>query len=278
MPDAPATWIDGCRADSLPLPDRGLDYGDGLFETLLVVNSRVPLRDFHFDRLQSGLTSLHFPPLRDTASRQLDEALATLGRHENYSVRITITRGSGPRGYAPPANPEPRIILSATALTHNPMAMQKPAKLGISEISWGKQPALAGVKHLNRLEQVMAARERDSAGWDEALMLDQAGDPISVTSGNLFLVSGESLLTPIMDECGIAGTRRRFIVERGAPDLGLNIREASFSLDELKAADEVFYCNSLIGLRPVGELAGVTWHEQPVCAELFQHYCKELAA
>ncbi|MEP1471727.1 MAG: aminodeoxychorismate lyase [Halieaceae bacterium] len=277
MPDALATWIDGCRADSLPLPDRGLDYGDGLFETLLAVNGRIPLRDLHFDRLRSGLAALHFPPLNDTVARHLDAALATLDAKGNYSIRVTVTRGSAPRGYAPPADPEARIVLSAQPMAYDPMTMQRPARVGVSKVSWGKQPALAGVKHLNRLEQVLAARERDVADWDEALMLDQAGALISVTAGNLFLLSGATLLTPVLEDCGIAGTRRRFLIERAA-DLGLNVRETSLSLDDLKAADEAFYCNSLIGLRSIGEFGGLQWPKQPVCTQLFDHYCKELAA
>ena len=253
-----------------------MDYGDGLFETLLVVDGHVPLRSFHFDRLQSGLASLHFPDVHDAVSRQLDEAVAALSSDGNYSVRITVTRGGGPRGYAPPATARPRIILSAAAMPRDPAIMAEPAIVGVSTCRWGKQPALAGVKHLNRLEQVLAAMERENAGWDEALMLDQAGAPISVTSGNLFCVSGQTLLTPILEDCGIDGTRRRFFIERCAVDLDLVVREVPLSIEDLKTADEVFYCNSLIGLRPVGELDGVRMGEPVVCARLFERYCKEL--
>ena len=124
----------------------------------------------------------------------------------------------------------------------------------------------------------MAAQERYAAGWDEALMLDQAGAPVSVAAGNLFMVSGETLVTAALQDCGIAGTRRQFIIERGAPDLGLQVQVAPFSLNDLLAADEVFYCNSLVGLRPVGELGDMRWSAQPVCSRLFQHYVQELSA
>jgi len=276
--DAPAIWIDGREAATLPLPDRGLEFGDGLFETLLVIDGRIPLREFHIARLQSGLATLQFPALHERVARYLDEALARLDSNLNYTLRITVTRGSGPRGYAPPIAPQARVIITATRMTGDPQTMLAPARLGVSRIRWGTQPALAGLKHLNRLEQVMAAQERSSAGWDEALMLDQAGAPVSVTAGNLFMVSGGTLVTAALEDCGITGTRRRFIIERSAPDLGLQVQVATFSLDQLLAADEVFYCNSLVGLRPVGELAGTRWSAQPVCSRLFQHYVQELSA
>lgn len=278
MSDAPAIWIDGREAATLPLPDRGLEFGDGLFETVLVIGGRIPLKNFHVTRLQSGLATLQFPPLRDRVEQHLDEVMAVLDRDVNYALRITITRGSGPRGYAPPKAPQVRVIISATQITGDPLTMLAPASLGVSRIRWGTQPALAGVKHLNRLEQVMAAQERQAAGWDEALMLDQAGAPVSVTAGNLFMVSGETLVTAALEDCGIAGTRRRFVIERGAPDLGLQVQVATLSLDQLLAADEVFYCNALVGLRPVGELAGKRWSDQPVCSRLFQYYVQELHA
>ena len=276
MSDAPAIWIDGREAATLPLPDRGLEFGDGLFETVLVVAGRIPLKNFHFSRLQSGLATLQFPSLCDRVEQHLEVALAALTTKLNYALRITVTRGSGPRGYAPPTAPQARVVISATQVTGDPLTMPAPASLGVSRIRWGTQPALAGMKHLNRLEQVMAAQERQAAGWDEALMLDQAGAPVSVTAGNLFMVSGETLVTAALEDCGIAGTRRQFFIERGAPDLGLQVRVATLSLDELLAADEVFYCNALVGLRPVGELAGKRWSSQPVCSRLFQYYAQEL--
>lgn len=278
MSDAPAIWIDGREAASLPLPDRGLEFGDGLFETLLVIGGRVPLRDFHIARLQSGLATLQFPALHDRVEKHLDQALAGLATNLSYALRVTVTRGSGPRGYAPPATPRARVIITVAPVTADPLTMLAPARLGVSRIRWGTQPALAGLKHLNRLEQVMAAQERYAAGWDEALMLDQAGAPVSVAAGNLFMVSGETLVTAALQDCGIAGTRRQFIIERGAPDLGLQVQVAPFSLNDLLAADEVFYCNSLVGLRPVGELGDMRWSAQPVCSRLFQHYVQELSA
>jgi 4-amino-4-deoxychorismate lyase len=138
------------------------------------------------------------------------------------------------------------------------------------------QPALARIKHLNRLEQVMAAIEAQGLNAEEAIMFDKAGNLTSVIAGNIFLVSHGELLTPLLVECGVAGTRRRLIIEKWARELGLKIRETRLSATELFQAEEVFYSNSLQTVRPIARIGNQNWESHNVCMALFQRFLEEL--
>jgi len=272
--DASATWLDGEPAAALPLPDRGLDYGDGLFETLLLRDGRPLFPDLHLARLQRGIERLHFPPCLTVAARHLDTAAAEVARlgWAWTALRLTLTRGPGPRGYAPPAEAAPRVLIRAERLDRDCARMLPPLALVVADIRWPTQPALAGIKHLNRLEQVLAARQARLQGVDEALLLDEHEQLVSATAANLFIVAGEALLTPPLGDCGIAGTRRSLVLERLAPALGLAVREESVTLSRLREAREVFICNSLVGLRPVGRLGATGWQDHSRCRALFERY------
>jgi 4-amino-4-deoxychorismate lyase len=154
--------------------------------------------------------------------------------------------------------------------------MSGPASLSLATLRWPLQPALAGLKHLNRLEQVLAAAERRDRGADEAVMLDQQGQLVSVIAGNLFLVQGKRVLTPALDTCGIAGTRRQLVLEQWAARLGLQAQASTLGLQDLASADEVFFSNSLLGLRPVASFGEHQWHSHPTCRALFDLYRDEL--
>ncbi len=279
MPGDTAIWLDGAPATSLPLPDRGLEFGDGLFETLLVRGGRPLYPELHLARLQRGCTILGFPDCAPAARDQLLLAAAETGARDWSwcALRITLTRGAGPRGYAPPADATPRTVISASSLGNTPLHMMKPAALGLASMRWPAQPALAGIKHLNRLEQVLAAREYRETGADEAVMLDQQGGVVSVVAGNLFLVHDGRLLTAPVQTCGIAGTRRDLIIRRWAPALGLAVQEQALTLAQLEGAQEVFYCNSLLGLRPVASFGQRRWHSHAICEALYRLYENDLA-
>lgn len=274
-----AIWVDGVLSSALPLPDRGLDFGDGLFETLLLRGGKPLFEDLHLRRLRRGLLALHFPGNLEQVRASIQSAgHLTQDREWPWAaLRITVTRGGGPRGYAPPADARPRVIATASRLDGDRAAMLPPASLIQSSIRWATQPVLAGLKHLSRLEQVLAAREYTLAGADEALVLDQSGLLVSVTAGNLFLVRGEQLLTPTLGGCGIAGTRRELVMGHWAPALGLEVREMAITASVLAQADEVFYSNSLVGLRPVGRAGELSWRAHPVCGALHRQYRETIA-
>ena len=154
---------------------------------------------------------------------------------------------------------------------------QYAARLTQATVRWGSQPTLAGIKHLNRLEQVLAAAQCQAEAADEAVMLDQAGRPLSVTAGNLFVVMQGKVITPPLRDCGIAGTRRQLVLECWAPALGLATGELELQLSDVGKAEEVFYSNSLQGLRPVAEFCGRRWARNEVCEALYQQYRKDVA-
>jgi 4-amino-4-deoxychorismate lyase len=255
-----------------------VDFGDGLFETLLLQRGDPLFIDLHIARLQRALQALAFPDCLDTVQRQLALAASEV-RDLGWcwtALRLTVSRGSGPRGYAPPVLTRPRIIITASELPHDCRQIGPPATLSLATMRWPTQPALAGLKHLNRLEQVLAAAERRAAGTDEAVMLDQSGRLVSVVAGNLFLLHEDRLQTPLLTDCGIAGTRRRLVMEQWAGALGLPVQESALGLQDLEAADEVFYCNALQGLRPVASFGRRHWSSHTVCQALFDQYQGEL--
>ncbi len=276
MGDFPAIWVDGERAGALPLPDRGLDFGDGLFETLLLYRGRPILIDYHWQRLQAGLRVLDFPDCRAAAYEQLMAACAELVSHDWIALRLTLTRGGAPRGYAPPADARVRVVISAAPLAQDRRQPAEPVHLEWANIRWSSQPALAGIKHLNRLEQVMAAREAQASGCDDVVVMDQAGRVCSTGSGNLFALISGVLCTPDLHAAGIAGTRRRLVIEQLAPDLGLAVDIRDISMEELVTADELFCCNSLRGLQPVRQLANRHWDDFPCCTALHAQYLGHL--
>jgi 4-amino-4-deoxychorismate lyase len=270
------TWVDGEPTNSLPLPDRALAFGDGVFETLLLVGGRALLPAFHRQRLAQGLSALQFPELPDALDRTL-ALVADTAPAGPAALRLTVSRGGGPRGYAPPAVTRPRLIAQLSPLEPSLLDWQAPAQLGRSGITWPLQPLLAGIKHLNRLEQVLAAAEYQRQGLDEAVMLDSRGRVVSVVAGNLFALREDRLCTPALEDCGIRGTRRRAVIERWAPALDLAVTESDLGWDDLLASDEVFYCNALVGLRAVGAIGERRWHDFPVTRSLHQQYRQALA-
>ena len=270
MPENSIYWIDGHREAALPLPDRGLDFGDGLFETLLFAQGQLFYPELHLDRLQVGLKVLGFPDCIDTARVHLNK-VATYLLSSNIvraTVRLTVTRGSGPRGYAPPIECQPRVIIAMEPAAINWNEPLEPATLGLATIRLASQPQLAGIKHLNRLEQVLAARERLQQSFDEMVMLDTNNDVISVISGNLFVVRKGEVITPLLSASGVKGTRRHLLINDWAPALGIKVLEQRITISSLAESDEVFYCNSLVGLRPVASFAGTRWTQWPVFTAL----------
>jgi 4-amino-4-deoxychorismate lyase len=270
-------FVDGEPGHSLPLPDRGLYFGDGLFETMAVSSGRILCLELHLRRLGMGLARLGFPhatldDARDCLARVLPELPG------GASLRLTVTRGSGPRGYAPPVEPRPRLIVDAAPLIDSPQPEQLPARVAFARNALSAQPALAGIKHLNRLEQVLAARECREVGCDELVMAAQDGAVISLISANLFVVRDGELLTPALTDCGIAGTRRQLLLEELAPALGLRGREIHMDRGVLLGADEVFFCNSLRGFQAVGRIGDGYWPRHPLLGRIQGLYREYVAS
>jgi len=241
--------VDGAATAAVSARDRGLNYGDGLFETMRLHAGRVRLLSRHLARLRAGCVRLALPYPGDARIEADIARLADAGAEG--VVRLVLTRGDGGRGYAPPHGAAGRRIISLHAL---PPPGPPALSLGICSTPLGQSVALGGLKHLGRLEQVLAAAEVAMAGWDEGLMLDASGYVVEATRHNLFYVRGGRVLTPPLDRCGVAGVMRGLVLETLAA-LHLPGGEAPLRYDELDEIDEMFLCNAVVGVRPVRRVA-----------------------
>lgn len=242
--------------------DRGLAYGDGLFETMAIRRASLRYLDCHFDRLRLGCERLRLP-LPDLEELTHELARATAGIDCGIA-KLILTRGSGPRGYLPPAEPEPTVILSATA---RPPPVPRELVVVTLEQRLGENEKLAGIKHLCRLEQVLGQLESDARRADEGLMLSTSGAVIGGTSRNLFAVHGRRLLTPELSRAGIAGVMRRAVLEHCAA-IGLEAVEARVQPAQLRAADELFMSNAVVGIESITELDGQGFAARETAARL----------
>lgn len=249
--------INGVATEWLPATDRGLAYGDGIFRTVELLNGQPRLWRWHWQRLAADCTALQLPcpdqPLL------LEELLQVGLCHERAVAKITLTRGAGQRGYAMPSTPDVTQIVSASPWAGYPAEWaEQGVQLCWCETRLGIQPRLAGIKHLNRLENVLARSEWQDLAIAEGLMCDSDGFVIEGTMSNLFLLSDGLLQTPLLDRCGVAGAMRAWVMETAAR-LGLLVQEVRLSKEQLLQADEVFICNSLAGIWPVVSLPERTW-------------------
>ena len=246
-------WIDGAQGKSIPADDRGLQYGDGLFETILVRNGRARFLDAHFARLDLGCQRLGIG-FASSDELRAEVAQAVLQAPARALLKLIVTRGSGPRGYAARADSSARRVLTLFASPPSD-ALRPGVDARIATVRLGENSALAGIKHLNRLENVLAASEPGHAGVFESLMLDAAGHVICGTMTNVFAAKAGRLYTAPLDRCGVAGVMRSVVI-RQATALGIACEETRLPLAQFLAADEVFITNARIGvvpLRRVGE-------------------------
>jgi 4-amino-4-deoxychorismate lyase len=245
-------WINGRKSARIDYRDRGLQYGDGVFETMRVRRGRIRLMDYHVERLDMSCRQLDIagPPLR--ALRR--ELARTAALRSEGVLKLIVTRGLGPRGYRPTGRERCTRILALHALpktvfTHG----STPARVRLCATPLGLNPRLAGLKTLNRLESVLARAEWSDARIWEGLMRDVDENIVCGTMSNLFLRRGHSLMTPMLDRCGVAGVMRRWILET-AGDLRLSPVERRIRWQDLSEAEEVFMSNAVVGLRSVGAI------------------------
>jgi 4-amino-4-deoxychorismate lyase len=242
-------WINGRRGTVIDCRDRGLQYGDGLFETMRVRRGRIRLLELHLERLAEGCRRLGIEVPEAGLER---EAAARARQCIDGVLKLIITRGRGVRGYRPSGKERCTRVLSLHPL---PPAetLPKPVRVRVCRTRLGLNPDLAGLKTLNRLESVMARAEwRDVRVW-EGLMRDVEGTVVCGTMSNVFLRRGSTLMTPALDRCGIAGVMRRWVLEQ-AKDLRLRVWQGRVPIEAVRDAEEVFMTNAVAGVVPVGRL------------------------
>ncbi len=268
------------KSPSINPQDRGLLYGDGLFTTLAALPQRPLCWEQHWQRLRDGCQRLNIPA---PAQADLECRLYSLcdALSQPAVIKILITRGVGGRGYNPPAAAQPNLLVSQhPGLNYPAHFWQQGVKVRLCRTRLAIQPRLAGIKHLNRLENVLARSEWDNAEIAEGLMLDMHEHLVEGTMSNLFFVQHGCLCTPSLQECGVAGVMRGLILQ-AAQQLAIPTRISHFSLAALYAAAEVFLSNSLIGLWSVHSLQEDTsrlhqWSSQALATRLRIHLAPHL--
>ncbi|MBS3800909.1 MAG: aminodeoxychorismate lyase [Thioalkalivibrio sp.] len=256
--------VNGQPADAVQASDRGLLLGDGLFETLRVRAGRPQLWPYHMERLRQGVERLGFPGFD---ASELREEVARVSQLPLAMVRVTLTRGTGPRGYAPPAQAHVTRVISGSPMPEAAFAAEGDRlRMGWAELRIGVNPVLAGLKHTSRLEHIVV-RQSWEPGWDEAIVRDALGRVVSATQGNLWLREGHTLVTPPVDQAGIAGTRRAWIMDH-APAFGFEVIETYPSRERVERADSLYVSNARLGIRPAA-LFGAgrpsnEWAQDPV--------------
>lgn len=246
--------IDGCEASLVPIWDRGLAYGDGLFETLLIRDGGPCQWARHLARLAIGCDRLQIPT---PAVPLLESDVRSMVRGGVDGVlKILITRGTGGRGYRPPSTSHPRRALLLYPIPDYPAAWgQDGVAIRYCRTRATQNRSLAGIKHLNRLDSVLARAEWDDPEIAEGLMLREDGHVVGGTLSNLLLWTGDSLLTPSVELAGIAGTVRALTLELAAGQ-GIDCQERDLLPQDLTQAAGLFLTNSLIGCWPVRHLDG----------------------
>jgi len=245
---------------ALDVDDRGLNYGDGVFETILVHQGRPVWWPEHWQRLTLGAKLLEIPVPEE--ANVLAQALELARGQTRAVLKLVVTRGGGGRGYLPLEKPVPTIILS---LHDAPGLVAGAIRVQWCETTLAIQPRLAGFKHLNRLEQVLARSEWRDPSIFEGLMCDNAGRVVCATAANIFMRIHGRWLTPRVDRCGIAGITRGWLL------LNLDdVEEADISADGLLGCEALFLCNSLRGILPVRSLGQREWPDDAGIAQLRQ--------
>lgn len=257
-----AALYNGEPVRSLPLDDRGLHYGDGVFRTLRVAGGRIVAWSAQFDRLAADCRLLALPVPDETSLSS--EAARLFGDGADGTLKIVITRGGGGRGYAPPETATAaRLLLRYPPSGHPEAYAEEGVNAGYCETPPAVSPALAGAKHLHRPEHVLARRECEDKGWAEGLMRTPDGRVICGTMSNLFAVVEGELVTPAITDAGVRGATRHRLLNACAA-AGRECREASLDSADLRNAEEIFVCNSLMEIWSIRSLAGRAYPPGPV--------------
>jgi len=259
--------VNGQACDYVSALDRGLSYGDGLFETIRFEGDKAPLWSRHMQRLAMGCERLRLPmPDTELLWREVQQVGTGLSR---FVLRVTLTRGVGERGYAPPVAVAPTRIVAAFPMPAASLSLSiHGIRLYRCQTILADQPLLAGIKHLNRLEQVLARAEWNDPAIGEGLVCDSRGNVISATAANLFAVVDGVPVTPPLDRCGVAG-----VVRAAMLDAFPRCQVRELPLHQALSASELFLSSSVRGILPVQAVGDTVYAPGPVVRMMQQHWC-----
>ncbi|MDX7991357.1 aminodeoxychorismate lyase [Xenorhabdus littoralis] len=245
-------WINGNQCDLLPVNDRAVQFGDGCFTTIRIERGQPALLPLHIKRLQKGVEKLFMPELDwsclEHHIKQVVEGC------ESGVLKVILSRGAGGRGYSIDGTVQTTQLLSLSSYPEQYITQrQKGVSLELSPISMGINPHLAGIKHLNRLEQVLIKRFIEQSKVDDALVLDSDGLLVECCASNIFWRKGKNVYTPDLSQCGVEGIMRQKIIELLA-ESDYNLSCIMRYPEALAHADEVLICNSLMPVIPVNQI------------------------
>ncbi|KLV08976.1 4-amino-4-deoxychorismate lyase [Photobacterium aquae] len=268
--------INGVKASSVAVSDRAMQYGDGCFTTMLVEQGKVRLWPYHLARLQTALERLAISaPDWGALTESVHQLAADLcppqeavNSSSKAGIKILISRGSGGRGYSAAGCNDTQVVISTFAWpAHYTQWQHDGIALGVCRQSLAKAPMLAGLKHLNRLEQVMLKREVEQHGWVDALVCDVDGYVVETVASNIFWRKGDQVYSPALDTSGVEGVMRRHVIEL-LEAMGYHTRLVKAPIETVLAADEVFITNALMALVPINEINGISFRERSALVEL----------
>ena len=263
----PSIIVNGIPAETISVHDRAFQYGDGVFETLAVVNGKPAQLPAHIKRLKTGLKKLD---IRIDTDKLQQEIIQYAKPHESAALKVIVSRGQSQRGYRAPAGIKPNIILMLSEKKYQTeINVNAAIDIQLCKTPLSYNSILAGIKHLNRLEQVLASNEWNDPSIQEGIMCDIDGNVIAATAANIFLWKDNSLVTPDLSQCGIAGTVRQLVLDT-AEDLSIPCRIDKCSIDDCHHADALFLTNALAGIKPVKQFESTEYPADAWPQHLYQ--------
>lgn len=255
MLDGPLqSFINGQQAEHISIRDRGFQYGDGCFETVRVLSNKPLLWPAHLNRLERACEALHLSVNFELLQSEISQLLQSI-KTADVILKITITRGEGGRGYAPPEQADCTRIIQL--IDYAAPATTEGARVALCQHRLASNSFLAGIKHLNRLDQVLASAQIPT-DCDEGLCMDEDGYVIEGCRSNLLLAIDNELITPDLSKSGVQGVMLNHLIDEFGKQ-GTRVLKKTISLSEMKTADELLLCNSVFGVWPIAEIQNENW-------------------
>lgn len=270
MTDHIESFINGNPENQIPVTARAMAYGDGVFESIRLKKGQLLRLELHLQRMSEGAHRLGLNFDQTRLQDELEHYLAYLAEQkvEDGAVKVMLVRSGIAQGYGYSIPTSSDHILIYRPVNAVDEKAQQGVKVRLCETRLQSNPVLAGIKHLNRLEQVLARAEWQDDSISEGLMMDADSHVIEGTMSNLFCYSRGLLMTPIIGDSGVSGVMRRHVIEKLAPERKITVVETHISEKLLIDSDEVFLTNALIGIWPVRRYESTRWEQWPVTQSL----------
>ena len=266
----PIVLINGAKQSKISIFNRNIQFGDGLFETCVVENKKILFWVNHFARLNKGCEQLKISRVDESVWLSDVKKALSLSSYDRCVVKLILSRGESLRGYGFKDDIKPVRAVIVSELQK--VTFNKSFCLEYCQSGYDSNPKLAGIKHCNRLEQVLA---RAGLKSDEGIMLDENHNVISVTQGNIYAIHSNTLITPKLDKCGVEGTRRDVILDL-AKLLGIKVKVDTLSVKELGQANEVFISNSIIGIQSISQIGDISFSENLITKKIKDAFTEKM--